>query len=253
MAHDTTKPRTPTTGIPFWDMMLSLGTQPATPAAARIASEATASIEVIALGAETLHASTRIVAGDTTRVRRVVVETPAEQTVTLREERVVVERRKPSAATLAHGAHEHLFTELTVEMSDSFEVAEAWTSARVVEEVVLRREVTTRTETVRGTVRHDELVLEQSSRTLPAPKREVQPRAKRDVTVPGVQQVTPPTPTQLAADLAAVAERFDNAVAEQDKALATLHDTIQPEAPQDASKPGHIPLDAPKAEKPRKG
>lgn len=241
MAHDTTnKPRTvATTGIPFWDMMLSFGsTNTAAVPAAAPATRAAAGVEVIALGAETLHVGTRQVAGDTTRVRRVVVETPTEQAVTLREERVIVERRKPTAATLAHGA-EALFTEMAVEMSDTFEVAESWKSARVTEEVVLRREVTTRTETVRDVVRHDELVLEQSSRALPAPRREPAPKAKRDVTVPGVQQISVPTPAQLSADLQKVAERFETDMGEQEKTLATLHETIQSEAHKAEA---HIPL-----------
>jgi len=86
-----------------------------------------------------------------------VIETPVEQSVSLREERVIVERRKPTFATAT--ATQGILTESTVEMSDSFEVVEVWKSARVTEEVVLRREVTERTETVRDTVRRDEVVV----------------------------------------------------------------------------------------------
>ena len=257
MAHDASKTRTlPSTGIPFWDMMLSFGAAPAAAVAATSAHAAKAAVgvEVLALGEETLHVGTRAVAGDTTRVRRVVVEVPVEQSVTLREERVVVERRKPTAAGLVDGSTPGLFTEVVVEMSDSFEVAEAWKSARVVEEVVLRREVTTRTETVRDTVRRDEIVLEQAGPGLPA-RREVAPKAKRDRTAPGVQQVTAPTPAQLAEDLQKLAERFDTAAPdtalETERALATLHETLPPVP--DAPAAEHIPLDAPKAEKHRKG
>ena len=232
-----------TTGIPFWDMMLSFGkasqqamttygaaadqTAQATRTVQASGEKHVASVEVIPLGEETLHVGTRVVAGETTRVRRIVVEVPTEQSVTLREERVIVERRKLTGApaTSAQG----ILAETTVEMSDSFEVVDAWKSMRVTEEVVLRREVTERTETVRDTVRHDEVVLEQTSRSLPAPHKETAPAAKRDRTAPGVQQISTPTPAQLAADLKKVAERFDNDAVQQEKTIATLHETIQPE------------------------
>ena len=187
-----------------------------------------ASVEVIPLGEETLHVGSRVVQGETTRVRRIVVETPAEQSVTLREERVIVERRKLSNAPGASA--QGILAETVVEMSDSFEVVESWKSVRVTEEVVLRREVTERTETVRDTVRHDEIVLEQTSRSLPAPRKETAPAAKRDRMAPGVQQISTPTPTQLAADLKKVAERFDTDAAQQEKTIATLHETIEPDA-----------------------
>ena len=210
------------TGIPFWDMMLSLG-KASQQAMAGYAPQAehgtrsdrgavrqtTSSVEVIPVGEETLNVGTRLVAGETTRVRRIVVETPVEQAVSLREERVVVERRKPTAASAA--ATQGILTETAVEMSDSFEVAEVWKSVRVTEEVVLRREVTERHETVRDTVRRDEVVVEQAKRGLSAPRHE----AERE-------------PAQLAADLKTVAERFETDAVQQEKAIATLHETLEP-------------------------
>ena len=41
--------------------------------------EAASNVEVIPIGEETLNVGTRRVAGETTRVRRMVVETPVEQ------------------------------------------------------------------------------------------------------------------------------------------------------------------------------
>ncbi len=201
------------TGIPFWDMMLSFGKAsqqamagyaPRGDGAAEpshgAAHQSASSVEVIPVGEETLNVGTRLVAGETTRVRRVVVETPVEQAVSLREERVVVERRKPSAATAV--ATQGVLTESVIEMSDSFEVAEVWKSVRVTEEVVLRREVTERHETVRDTVRHDEVVVEQVSRArnpaLPGPRVEAV-----------AAHASQPEPAQLAADLKKVAERFE--------------------------------------------
>ena len=219
------------TGIPFWDMMLSFGKasqQAMAGYAARgdaaapaysAARQATGSVEVIPVGEETLNVGTRLVTGETTRVRRVVVETPVEQSVSLREERVIVERRKPSAATAV--ATQGVLTESVIEMSDSFEVAEVWKSVRVTEEVVLRREVTERHETVRDTVRHDEVVVEHVNRALPAPRLEAAAQVSKPVAQPAVAaspQASKPEPAQLAADLKKVAERFEPHTEQHDKA-----------------------------------
>ncbi len=224
------RPETPvSTGIPFWDMMLSFGkasqqamagyatrgegaAQPG-PSAVHLSAS---SVEVIPVGEETLNVGTRLVTGETTRVRRVVVETPVEQAVSLREERVIVERRKPSAATAV--ATQGVLTESVVEMSDSFEVAEVWKSVRVTEEVVLRREVTQRHETVRDTVRHDEVVVEHVSRALPAPRLEaVASHASQPVATVPPAAAFKPEPAQLAADLKKVAERFEPHAEQHDK------------------------------------
>ncbi len=239
MAYDTNTTRSTTnlrsetpvsTGIPFWDMMLSFGkaSQQALSGYApqagfaprpeygtrpdRGAVQQTArTVEVIPVGEETLNVGTRLVAGDTTRVRRVVVETPVEQGVSLREERVVVERRKPTGA--ASTATQAILTDTAIEMSDSFEVVEVWKSVRVTEEVVLRREVTERHETVRDTVRRDEVVVEQAKRSVPA-----------------LPQASKSEPAHLAADLETAAERFETNAGQQEKALATLHETLDAEA-----------------------
>jgi len=202
------------TGIPFWDMMLSFGkaSQQAmagyAPKPERAAAHpSTSSVEVIPVGEETLNVGTRLVTGETTRVRRIVVETPVEQAVSLREERVVVERRKPSAATAV--ATQGILTESVLEMSDSFEVAEVWKSVRVTEEVVLRREVTERQETVRDTVRHDEVVVEQVSRALPDARVEAVAAHVSQPVATAPQAAAKPEPAQLAADLKKVAERFE--------------------------------------------
>jgi uncharacterized protein (TIGR02271 family) len=110
-------------------------------------------VEVVPLGEETLNLGTRTVQGGTVRLRRLIVETPVERQVPLREEKVVVERRKPAAG----GAAQDILTGKTVEMADTFEVVDAWKSVHVREEVVLRKEVTERVETVRDSVRRDEI------------------------------------------------------------------------------------------------
>ncbi len=239
MAYDTNTTRgnanlrldTPvSTGLPFWDMMLSFGkaSQQAlssyapqggyaprpeydTRSGRGAGQHTTSNVEVIPVGEETLNVGTRLVAGETTRVRRVVVETPVEQGVSLREERVVVERRKPTAASAA--TTQGILTDAAFEMSDSYEVPDVWKSVRVTEEVVLRREVTERHETVRDTVRRDEVVVEQAKRSAPA-----------------LPQVSKSEPAQLVADLQKAAERFETNAGQQKKALATLHETLDAEA-----------------------
>ncbi|MGG5818289.1 YsnF/AvaK domain-containing protein [Falsiroseomonas sp. HW251] len=115
---------------------------------------------VLQLGEERLNVGTRTVPGNVTRIRRRVVAAPVEQEVTLRDEHVVVERRPAGQA----GAPEGVLTETIVEMRDSTQVAEAWKSVHVAEEVVLRREVTERRQRVRETLKRDVLEVEQDNR-----------------------------------------------------------------------------------------
>jgi stress response protein YsnF len=126
---------------------------------------------VVAIGEEVLNVGTRTVPGKTTRVRRVVVEAPVQQDITLHTETVVVERRRPNTSI-----GQDVLTEVTMEMSDSNEVPVVSKSVRLVEEVLLRKEVTARIETIRDTVKRDTLEIEQPSQ-LPvvfnAPKQPV--------------------------------------------------------------------------------
>src|SRR3954454_20994762 len=73
--------------------------------------------QIIGIGEEVLNVGTRMVPGKTTRVRRVVVESPVQQDVTLHTETVVVERRRPQS-----GLGQDVLTEVTIEMTDSNEV-----------------------------------------------------------------------------------------------------------------------------------
>ena len=85
----------------------------------------TNAVEVIPLGEETLNVEARRMQDNTVRVRRIVVETPVEKRLTLHEEKVIVERRKPPAASTTQDT----LTEKTVKMTDSFEVVDPWKSA----------------------------------------------------------------------------------------------------------------------------
>jgi len=118
-----------------------------------------AGVAVVPVGEERLNIATRTVQGETTRVRRRVVAQPVEQEVTLREEHVVVERRRPQNGE-ASAPRQDVLSETVVEMSDSRQVPAVWKSVHVAEEVVLRRQVAERREKVRETVRRDVVEVE---------------------------------------------------------------------------------------------
>jgi stress response protein YsnF len=84
------------------------------------------------------------------RIRAYVVETPVEEQVTLRDERVIVERR-PASGEVASGAG--ALQEREFEVTERHEEPVVEKRARQVEEVVVHREANERVETVRDTVR----------------------------------------------------------------------------------------------------
>ena len=109
--------------------------------------------EVIPLAEEQVEIGTRRV-DNTTRIRRYVVETPVERQVNLRDETVEIERRRPvEGSTPGAGA----FEERTVEVHTSSERPEVTRTANVAEEVVVRKTVTERPETIRETVRKEQV------------------------------------------------------------------------------------------------
>jgi uncharacterized protein (TIGR02271 family) len=97
-----------------------------------------------------------------------VVERPVEETGRLRDEEVRVERRpvdRPATEADFAAAKEG-----TVEVTETDEEAVIVKQARVVEEVVVSKDVTERTETVRDTVRRTEVEVEPTGA---APARDV--------------------------------------------------------------------------------
>ncbi len=114
--------------------------------------------EVIPVAEEELHVGKREVGGGRVRIRSHVVERPVQEQVTLREEHVSVERR-PVDGTMRTGSVNDgdLFRERTVEMEERSEEAVVSKEARVVEEVVVRKEADQRTETISDTVRKTEV------------------------------------------------------------------------------------------------
>jgi uncharacterized protein (TIGR02271 family) len=97
------------------------------------------------------------------RVFSRVVETPVNESVSLREEHVSVERHRvdqPISTTDATA-----FKEQSIEMRERAEEAVVQKSARVVEEVVVGKEATQRKQNIKDTVRHTEVQVEQLGRS----------------------------------------------------------------------------------------
>jgi uncharacterized protein (TIGR02271 family) len=135
----------------------ALGTSTATPAplTAVDVDRAGTHEDVIALSEEALDIGKRQIDRGTTRVRRYVVERPVEEQINLRSESVSVFRRPVSGAA-APGA----FTDKVVEVTETAEEVMVVKTAHVVEEVVIAKTVEDHTETVRDTVRRDEVEIE---------------------------------------------------------------------------------------------
>jgi uncharacterized protein (TIGR02271 family) len=110
--------------------------------------------QTVQLAEETLAVGKRAVNRGTTRIRRYVVETPVEEQVRLREERVSVERRPVSNDRPVSAAD---FTDKVVEVTETSEEPVVAKTARVKEELVIHKDATERTETVRDTVRREDV------------------------------------------------------------------------------------------------
>ncbi|HEV2861250.1 MAG TPA: YsnF/AvaK domain-containing protein [Pyrinomonadaceae bacterium] len=108
--------------------------------------------------AEELEVGKREVERGGVRVQKRVSETPVEEDVTLREEHVNVNRR-PADYTF-HGADSEAFQESVVEIREAYEELVLNKKARVVEEVVINKDVAEHTEKVRETLRKTEVEVE---------------------------------------------------------------------------------------------
>ena len=95
-----------------------------------------------------------------------VVETPVDESVNLREEHVTVQRR--AIDKLVDPADVPAFQETSIEVRENAEEAVVEKSARIVEEVVVGKEVTSREEHITDTVRRTEVEVEQLDGSQPA-------------------------------------------------------------------------------------
>ena len=116
--------------------------------------------EVIPIAEEELHVGKREVGHGRVRIQSRVVERPVQEQVTLREERVDVERRPVSGEYREGTLSDDPFQERTIEVEERGEEAVVSKEARVTEEVVVRKEAKQRTETISDTVRKTEVDVE---------------------------------------------------------------------------------------------
>jgi uncharacterized protein (TIGR02271 family) len=136
--------------------------------------------EVIQAAEEQLRVGKREIGRGGVRVRSYVTERPVEQQVELRQEHVSVERR-PVDRELAPG--DPAFQERTIEAVERGEEAVVSKTARVTEEIGLRKDVERETETVRDTVRKQEVEVEDERAGSSGPTGEEQTATPRDRTV----------------------------------------------------------------------
>lgn len=108
---------------------------------------------------EELQVGKREVSRGGIRVFKRVVERPVQESVQLREEHVHVERHAVNQP--ATGADIEAFKEGSFEMRETAEEAVVGKTARVVEEVVIGKDVTERTEQINDTVRRTDVDIEQ--------------------------------------------------------------------------------------------
>jgi stress response protein YsnF len=122
--------------------------------------ETEASIPVIE---ENLEIGKRVVETGGIRARSMIIERPVEEHLRLREEHVSVERnpvnREATAADLES------FKEGTIETTEHSEVPVVGKEARVVEEVKIKKEVKERDETIRGSVRRQDVNIEKKKKS----------------------------------------------------------------------------------------
>ena len=132
---------------------------PSAPASAPLAAAATADT-VIPVVEEQLVVGKRQVDRGGVRVRAYTVETPVQENVSLRQERVDVERRAVNAPVADTAG---LFQERDLELVETSEEVVIAKEARIVEELNVHKEAGQRVETVSDTVRHTEVEVDQVS------------------------------------------------------------------------------------------
>ena len=142
--------QTTTVSQPVAPVMPVAAPVPATSATASMGTDDAANLQ---LSEETLAVGKRVVNRGGTRIRRFVVETPVEESVSLHSEKVVLDRRPVTDGR----ALKDSFTDKTIEMTEMAEEAVVSKTARVYEEVGLRKEATERVETVRDTLRKEDV------------------------------------------------------------------------------------------------
>ncbi|WP_237481848.1 DUF2382 domain-containing protein [Lichenibacterium dinghuense] len=121
--------------------------------------------DVVQVVEERLNVGKRAVSRGKVRLHSYVVEREVSEDVTLRDETVSIDRHAVDRPVTALG--EDAFRERTIELEEIDEEAVVAKTARVVEEIGIRKDVSDRVETVRDTVRSTKVDIE-DGRTLGA-------------------------------------------------------------------------------------
>lgn len=115
--------------------------------------------ETLKVVEENMKVGTRTVQKGNVRVHRRMIETPVEEQVSLRDESASIERRKVDR--LATEADlQSAFKDRDIDIRETTQEPVVSKSARVVEEIVVGKKATDRTETVRDTLRRTEVDVE---------------------------------------------------------------------------------------------
>jgi len=138
----------------------ALGTTASTDTTRTVDTDREAHIPVVE---ENIQVGKREVERGGVRVYSRVTERPVQEQVNLREEHVNVERRPVDRPVT--DATADAFQERTIEMTETAEVPVVSKEARVVEEVVVHKDVDQRTETVQDTVRRTDVDVEEVDNT----------------------------------------------------------------------------------------
>lgn len=117
--------------------------------------------EVLRLAEEQLEVGKRQIETGRARIRRFVTEKPVEAQVTLHEEHAELVRRAVSDPSLIRDVD---WSDKTIEVTEMSEQAVVTKTVRVAEEVLIRREGSDHVETVRDTVRRQQVELERLPR-----------------------------------------------------------------------------------------
>lgn len=129
------------------------------PGASQTGGQVVSETERIPVVEEELRVGKREVGRGRVRVRSYTVETPAEEQVTLRDERVSVERR-PVDRPLRDTESPGMFQDHTIDVEVRGEEPVVAKQARIKEEVVVGKTAEERRETVSDRVRHTEVEVE---------------------------------------------------------------------------------------------
>ena len=119
--------------------------------------ELDAAEEVLRLAEEQIDIGKQQVATGKSRIRRFLTEQPVEQQITLHEEHYEVSRREVNDPQLAKDID---WKDRTIEVVETSEQPVVTKTARIAEEVVIRRRGSDHVETIRDTVRRQQLEVE---------------------------------------------------------------------------------------------